>query len=89
MLQLTLQNCIPLTLLPRRSSGGDHTMMPQTLGTTIRMAPLTPDLAGKPTCGYRKLSEGLKLSDICLCISFKNNIIYNAVWGTLAILLQM
>lgn len=47
---ITLQNCIPLTLLPSGSSGGDQIIIPHTLGTTIKIAPLTPDLAGKPTC---------------------------------------
>ena len=46
---LTSQNCIPLTLLPQWSSGGDHRHMPITLGTTSRITPDTPDLAGKPT----------------------------------------
>ena len=46
---LTLQNCTPRTLFPVESSGGDQTIIPHTLGTTIKMAPDTPDLAGKPT----------------------------------------
>lgn len=45
----TVQNWIPLTLLPSLSSGGDQHMMPITLGTTNRMPPATPDLAGRPT----------------------------------------
>lgn len=46
---ITLQNCIPLTLLPCWSKGGDQTIIPHTFGTTIKIAPLTPDLAGNPT----------------------------------------
>ena len=44
-----MQKRIPLTLLPSLSSGGDQHMTPITLGTTSRMPPDTPDLAGRPT----------------------------------------
>ena len=46
---VTVQNWMPLTLFPSLSSGGDQHMMPITLGTTNRMPPATPDLAGRPT----------------------------------------
>lgn len=45
----TVQNCIPLTELPSLSSGGDQHITPITLGTTSRIPPATPDLAGRPT----------------------------------------
>lgn len=45
----TVQNWIPRTLLPSLSRGGDQHIMPITLGTTSRMPPETPDLAGRPT----------------------------------------
>lgn len=45
----TVQNWIPLTLFPSLSRGGDQHMMPITLGTTSRIPPATPDLAGRPT----------------------------------------
>ncbi len=44
-----MQNWIPRTLLPSLSRGGDQHTMPITLGTTSRMPPETPDLAGRPT----------------------------------------
>lgn len=40
---------MPLTLLPSLSRGGDQHMMPITFGTTRRIPPATPDLAGSPT----------------------------------------
>lgn len=46
---VTVQNWMPLTLLPSLSSGGDQHMMPITFGTTSRIPPATPDLAGRPT----------------------------------------
>ena len=47
--RLTLQNWIPRTELPRESRGGDQSATAIRLGTTSRIQPLTPDLAGKPT----------------------------------------
>lgn len=47
--EVTVQNWMPLTLLPNLSSGGDQHMMPITLGTTSRIPPATPDFAGRPT----------------------------------------
>lgn len=56
----TVQNWIPLTELPSLSSGGDQHMMPITLGTTSRIPPDTPDLAGRPTCSRetKQLQKG-------------------------------
>lgn len=51
---VTVQNWMPLTLLPSLSSGGDQHMMPITLGTTSRIPPATPDLAGRPTWGRKR-----------------------------------
>lgn len=48
---------MPLTLLPNLSSGGDQHMMPITLGTTSRMPPATPDLAGSPTWKREKADQ--------------------------------
>lgn len=45
----TVQNWIPLTEFPSLSSGGDQHIIPITLGTTNRIPPDTPDLAGRPT----------------------------------------
>ena len=56
----TLQKSIPLTLFPKGSSGGDQTIIPHTLGTTINIAPLTPDFAGKPTCAVIILIQNVK-----------------------------
>jgi hypothetical protein len=46
---VTWQNWSPLTEFPTSSSAGDQSPMPITLGTTTMRAPLTPDLAGRPT----------------------------------------
>ena len=46
---LTWQKCIPRTLFPTLSRGGDQHITPMTLGITSSMAPDTPDLAGTPT----------------------------------------
>ena len=46
---VTLQNWMPRSELPRVSRGGDQSATHITLGTTRRMAPDTPDLAGRPT----------------------------------------
>lgn len=56
----TVQNWIPLTELPSLSSGGDQHTMPITLGTTSRIPPDTPDLAGRPTCSRetKQLQKG-------------------------------
>ena len=44
-----MQNWMPRSELPRVSRGGDQSATHITLGTTSRMAPDTPDLAGRPT----------------------------------------
>lgn len=54
---VTVQNWIPLPLLPSLSRGGDQHMMPITLGTTSRIPPATPDFAGRPTWKRRSVSE--------------------------------
>lgn len=53
ILGLAWQKCIPRTLFPTLSSGGDQHMTPMTLGITSSIAPDTPDLAGKPTLEMR------------------------------------
>ena len=45
----TSQNSTPLLLFPHLSRGGDQVKIPITLGTTKRIPPATPDLAGRPT----------------------------------------
>lgn len=55
--ECTVQNWIPLTLLPSLSRGGDQHMMPITFGTTSRIPPATPDFAGKPTFKQTKKCE--------------------------------
>lgn len=52
---LTVQNWIPLTEFPSLSRGGDQHMIPITLGTTNRIPPDTPDLAGRPTCSKERI----------------------------------
>ena len=54
---ITVQNWMPRTLLPSLSSGGDQHMMPITLGTTSRIPPATPDLAGSPTWKTQKANQ--------------------------------
>ena len=44
-----LENCTPLTVLPRASSGGDHRPIPITFGMTKTKAPETPLFDGRPT----------------------------------------
>jgi len=44
-----LATAIPRTEFPTLSSLGDQTDIPPKLGTTIKMQPPTPDLAGTPT----------------------------------------
>ena len=46
---LTWQKLTPRTEFPSESKGGLQTAIPSTFGTTIKMAPQTPDLAGNPT----------------------------------------
>lgn len=46
---ITWEKRMPRTLLPSRSKGGDQHIIPIMLGTTSRIAPEMPDLAGKPT----------------------------------------
>ena len=66
------QNCTPLQLLPRVSKDGDQQQIPMTLGTTNKMAPETPDLAGSPTWWWKsakltsaKLRGDFKVSTPC------------------------
>ena len=54
----TSQNCTPLQLFPIASNGGDHVQIHITLGMMRRMAPATPDLAGRPTYKHTITSEG-------------------------------
>lgn len=57
---LASQKCIPRTLFPTLSSGGDQHITPMMLGTTSSIAPDTPDLAGKPTWGESNRNEVLE-----------------------------
>lgn len=63
--EVTVQNWMPLPLLPSLSSGGDQHMMPITLGTTSRIPPATPDLAGRPT--WKRQTIDNQRSPTCLC----------------------
>lgn len=63
----TVQNCIPLTELPSLSSGGDQHIIPITLGTTSKIPPATPDLAGRPT--YNRENKTSYITGDQLCVS--------------------
>lgn len=56
---ITWEKRMPRTLFPSRSKGGDQHIIPIMLGTTRRIAPEMPDLAGKPTWagGAKKTSK--------------------------------
>lgn len=56
---ITWEKQMPRTLFPSRSKGGDQHIIPIMLGTTRRIAPEIPDLAGKPTwtVGANKTSK--------------------------------
>ena len=57
---LTWQNCSPRTEFPISSKAGDQSPIPMTLGTTTMRAPLTPDLAGKPTFKIQSILWNIK-----------------------------
>jgi len=57
---LTLQKCRPLTLFPLLLTGGLKRHNPITFGTTSRITPETPDLAGRPTWVERGGEGGIK-----------------------------
>lgn len=71
----TVQNCIPLTEFPSLSSGGAQHIIPITLGTTNRIPPDTPDLAGRPTCSKDHTEIKTNTSDKgCERLFWKNSV---------------